>query len=148
VVLANLGSESETCWKSCLSCWSLHLVLEEFLSALIHSPPLWFAVSVLQSCWTSVLPRVMNHPLTISEFRRKSLRKKRSVHVFGKTKSPSFPFVSTKCVRRGAHDTRAGNVGGGGMARPEREQRRGGPEWRERRRREEHMTTWGERGER
>jgi hypothetical protein len=27
------------CWKSCSSCWSFHLILEEFLSAPIHSPP-------------------------------------------------------------------------------------------------------------
>jgi hypothetical protein len=27
--------------------WSFHLLREEFLSAPIHSPPLWFAVSVL-----------------------------------------------------------------------------------------------------
>jgi hypothetical protein len=26
------------CWKSCSSCWSLHLLREEFLSAPIHSP--------------------------------------------------------------------------------------------------------------
>jgi hypothetical protein len=36
------------CWKLCSSCWSLHLLREEFLSAPIHSHPLWFAVSVLQ----------------------------------------------------------------------------------------------------
>jgi hypothetical protein len=36
------------CWKPCSSCWSFHLLREEFLSAPIHSPPLWFAVSVLQ----------------------------------------------------------------------------------------------------
>jgi hypothetical protein len=35
------------CWKPRSSCWSLHLLREEFLSAPIHSPPLWFAVSVL-----------------------------------------------------------------------------------------------------
>jgi hypothetical protein len=36
------------CWKPCPSCWSFHLLREEFLSAPIHSPPpLWFAVSVL-----------------------------------------------------------------------------------------------------
>jgi hypothetical protein len=35
------------CWKPCLSSWSLHLLREEFLSAPIHFPPLWFAVSVL-----------------------------------------------------------------------------------------------------
>jgi hypothetical protein len=35
------------CWKPCLSCWSFHLLREEFLSAPIHSPPLWFTVSVL-----------------------------------------------------------------------------------------------------
>jgi hypothetical protein len=35
------------CWKPCSSCWSFHLLREEFLSAPIHSPPLWFAVSVL-----------------------------------------------------------------------------------------------------
>jgi hypothetical protein len=28
------------CWKSCSSCWSLHLLQEDFLSAPIHSPPL------------------------------------------------------------------------------------------------------------
>jgi hypothetical protein len=28
------------CWKSCSSCWSLHLIREEFLLAPIHSPPL------------------------------------------------------------------------------------------------------------
>jgi hypothetical protein len=38
------------CWKPCLSCWSLHLLREEFLSAPIHSPPLWITVSVLQLC--------------------------------------------------------------------------------------------------
>jgi hypothetical protein len=27
------------CWKPCSSCWSLHLLQEEFLSAPIHSPP-------------------------------------------------------------------------------------------------------------
>jgi hypothetical protein len=37
------------CWKPCSSCWSIHLLREEFLSAPIHSPPLWFAVSVLHS---------------------------------------------------------------------------------------------------
>jgi hypothetical protein len=37
------------CWKPCSSCWSFHLLREEFLSAPIHSPPLWFAVSVLQA---------------------------------------------------------------------------------------------------
>jgi hypothetical protein len=26
------------CWKPCSSCWSLHLLREEFLSAPIHSP--------------------------------------------------------------------------------------------------------------
>jgi hypothetical protein len=26
------------CWKPCSSCWSFHLLQEEFLSALIHSP--------------------------------------------------------------------------------------------------------------
>jgi hypothetical protein len=26
------------CWKSCSSCWSFHLLPEEFLSAPIHSP--------------------------------------------------------------------------------------------------------------
>jgi hypothetical protein len=36
------------CWKPRSSCWSFHLLREEFLSAPIHSPPLWFAVSVLQ----------------------------------------------------------------------------------------------------
>jgi hypothetical protein len=36
------------CWKPCSSCWSFHILREEFLSALIHSPPLWFAISVLQ----------------------------------------------------------------------------------------------------
>jgi hypothetical protein len=36
------------CWKPCSSCWSSHLHREEFLSAPIHSPPLWFAVSVHQ----------------------------------------------------------------------------------------------------
>jgi hypothetical protein len=35
------------CWKSSSSCWILHLLREEFLSAPIPSPPLWFAVSVL-----------------------------------------------------------------------------------------------------
>jgi hypothetical protein len=41
VDLANFGSESETCvLKSCSSCWSLYLLRAEFLSALIHSPPL------------------------------------------------------------------------------------------------------------
>jgi hypothetical protein len=38
----------DMCWKPCSSCWSLPLLQEEFLSAPIHSPPLWFAVSVLQ----------------------------------------------------------------------------------------------------
>jgi hypothetical protein len=38
------------CWKPCSSCRSVHLLREEFLSAPIHSPPLWFAVSVLQTC--------------------------------------------------------------------------------------------------
>jgi hypothetical protein len=34
--------------KPCSSCWSFHLLREEFLSAPIHSPPpLWFAVPVL-----------------------------------------------------------------------------------------------------
>jgi hypothetical protein len=37
------------CWKPCSSCWSFDLLREEFLLAPIHSPPLWFAVSVLQS---------------------------------------------------------------------------------------------------
>jgi hypothetical protein len=37
------------CWKPCSSCWSFHLLRKEFLSAPIHSPPFWFAVSVLQS---------------------------------------------------------------------------------------------------
>jgi hypothetical protein len=27
------------CWKPCSSCWSFHLLREEFLSAPIHSPP-------------------------------------------------------------------------------------------------------------
>jgi hypothetical protein len=36
------------CWQPCSSCWSFHLFREEFLSAPIHSPPLWFAVLVLQ----------------------------------------------------------------------------------------------------
>jgi hypothetical protein len=36
------------CWKPCSSCRSFHLIQEEFLFAPIHSPPLWFAVSVLQ----------------------------------------------------------------------------------------------------
>jgi hypothetical protein len=27
------------CWKQCSSCWSFHLLREEFLSAPIHSPP-------------------------------------------------------------------------------------------------------------
>jgi hypothetical protein len=36
------------CWKPCSSCRSFHLLREEFLSAPIHSPRLWFAVSVLQ----------------------------------------------------------------------------------------------------
>jgi hypothetical protein len=36
------------CWKPCSSCWSFDLLREEFLSAPIHSSPLWFAVSVLQ----------------------------------------------------------------------------------------------------
>jgi hypothetical protein len=36
------------CWKPCSSCWSFDLLREEFLSAPIRSPPLWFAVSVLQ----------------------------------------------------------------------------------------------------
>jgi hypothetical protein len=34
------------CWKPRSSCWSFDLLREEFLSAPIHSPPLWFAVSV------------------------------------------------------------------------------------------------------
>jgi hypothetical protein len=33
-------------WKPRSSCWSFHLLREDFLSAPIHSP-LWFAVSVL-----------------------------------------------------------------------------------------------------
>jgi hypothetical protein len=37
------------CWKPCSSCWSLYLLREEFLWAPIHSPPLWFAVSVIQN---------------------------------------------------------------------------------------------------
>jgi hypothetical protein len=37
------------CWKPRSSCWSFHLLREEFLSAPIHSPPLWFVVSVLQA---------------------------------------------------------------------------------------------------
>jgi hypothetical protein len=36
------------CWKLCSSCWSFHLLQEEILSVPIHSPPVWFAVSVLQ----------------------------------------------------------------------------------------------------
>jgi hypothetical protein len=36
------------CWKLCSSCWSIHLLREEFLSAPIHSPHPWFAASVLQ----------------------------------------------------------------------------------------------------
>jgi hypothetical protein len=36
------------CGKPRSSCWSFHLLREEFLSAPIHSPLLWFAVSVLQ----------------------------------------------------------------------------------------------------
>jgi hypothetical protein len=36
------------CWKLCSSCCRFHLLQEEFLSAPVHSPPLWFAVSVLQ----------------------------------------------------------------------------------------------------
>jgi hypothetical protein len=28
------------CWKPCSSCWSFHLLREEFLSAPIHSPSL------------------------------------------------------------------------------------------------------------
>jgi hypothetical protein len=28
-------------WKPCSSCWSSHLLREEFLSALIYSTPLW-----------------------------------------------------------------------------------------------------------
>jgi hypothetical protein len=36
------------CWKPCSSCWSFHLLREKFLSAPIHSTPLWFAISVLQ----------------------------------------------------------------------------------------------------
>jgi hypothetical protein len=31
------------CWKPRSSCWSFHLLREKFLSAPIHSPPLWFA---------------------------------------------------------------------------------------------------------
>jgi hypothetical protein len=27
------------CWRPCSSCWSFHLLREEFLSAPIHSPP-------------------------------------------------------------------------------------------------------------
>jgi hypothetical protein len=37
------------CWKPCSSCRSFHLLREEFLSAPIHSPLLWFVVSVLQN---------------------------------------------------------------------------------------------------
>jgi hypothetical protein len=37
------------CWKPCSSCWSLHLLREEFLSAPIHSPlsssPYWSFIS-------------------------------------------------------------------------------------------------------
>jgi hypothetical protein len=44
------------CWKLCSSCWSFHLLREEFLLAPIHSPPLWFAVSVLQPPTRSVGP--------------------------------------------------------------------------------------------
>jgi hypothetical protein len=35
------------CWKPHSSYWSFHLLREDFLLAPIHSPPLWFAVSVL-----------------------------------------------------------------------------------------------------
>jgi hypothetical protein len=45
------------CWKPCSSCWSFHLLREEFLAAPIHSPPLWFAVSVLQSWLPSILSK-------------------------------------------------------------------------------------------
>jgi hypothetical protein len=39
----------------CSSCWSFHLLREEFLSAPIHSPPLWFAVSVLHRRASSMM---------------------------------------------------------------------------------------------
>jgi hypothetical protein len=46
------------CWKPRSSCWSFHLLREEFLSAPIHSPPLWFAVSVLHlpTCGPHLIP--------------------------------------------------------------------------------------------
>jgi hypothetical protein len=48
VGLTNLGSESETCVGSRVRLVGVfHLLREEFLPAPIHSPPLWFAVSVL-----------------------------------------------------------------------------------------------------
>jgi hypothetical protein len=54
VGLTNLGSESETCVGSRVRLVGVfHLLREEFLSAPIHSPPLWFAVSVLQQLQSS-----------------------------------------------------------------------------------------------
>jgi hypothetical protein len=35
------------CWKPCSSCSSLYLLREEFISAPIHSLPLWFVIPVL-----------------------------------------------------------------------------------------------------
>jgi hypothetical protein len=44
------------CWKPCSSCWSFDLLREEFLSAPIHSPPLWFAMLVLHPIAPGLAP--------------------------------------------------------------------------------------------
>jgi hypothetical protein len=48
VGLSNLGSESETCVGSHVNLVGVSISFEKNLSAPIHCPPLWFAVSVLR----------------------------------------------------------------------------------------------------
>jgi hypothetical protein len=49
VGLSNLGSESETCVGSRIRLVGVFISFEKNFLAPIHSPPLWFAVSVLQA---------------------------------------------------------------------------------------------------
>jgi hypothetical protein len=62
------------CWKPCSSCWSFHLLREEFLSAPIHPPPLWFAVSVLHRRGLRRLPTPRRRHLSVREEEEKQSR--------------------------------------------------------------------------
>jgi hypothetical protein len=60
------------CWNPCSSCWSFHLLREEFLLAPIHSPPLWFAVSFLQVVSEPVWVFIDSNQSTIQGWRTKN----------------------------------------------------------------------------